>query len=114
MKAIITAFTLISCLAMALRSDEVVESHEPTGAELWSEYQELTIDDFENIVSKDEENVWAVAFMIDTCHMCHELAPVWGQLQIADTIGLRKIKFGYVNLDSDDAESIVDNYTGEI
>ena len=114
MKAIITAFTLISSLTMALSSDEVVESPEPTGVELWSGYQELTVDDFENVVSKDLENVWAVAFMIDTCAMCHELAPVWGQLQLADTIGLRKIKFGYVNLDSEDAEDIVDNYTGEI
>lgn len=114
MKAIIAAFTLISSLTMALSSDEVVESPKPTGVELWSEYQELTIDDFENIVSKDLENVWAVAFMIDTCTMCHELAPVWGQLQLADTIGLRKIKFGYVNLDSKDAEDIVDKYTGEI
>ena len=46
--------------------------------------------------------------------MCHDLADVWGQLQVADTIGLRKIKFGYVNLDSDDAEAIIDNYTGEV
>ena len=74
----------------------------------------MTLDDFKNDVIPDTENVWAVAFTIPTCHSCHELAPEWGKLQKAQTIGLRKIKFGYVNLDEDDSENILENYSGDI
>ena len=74
----------------------------------------MTLDDFENDVIPDTENARVVAFTIPACHSCHELAPEWGKLQKAETIGLRKIKFGYVNLDDDDSEGILDNYSGDI
>ena len=51
MKAFITAFTLIASLTIALSSDEVGEESHAPELDLWGKYQELTIDDFEKIVS---------------------------------------------------------------
>ena len=38
----------------------------------------MSLDEFENTLSTDEENVWVVAFITPTCTMCKSLAPVWG------------------------------------
>ena len=107
MKIFITAFALIASLSMALRVQE-------SEVDLWSGYNKMTIDSYKNTLLTDTENVWVVAFITPHCAMCKDLAPIWGQIAKADTIGLRKVKFGYVNLDDEKSTDIIDTYTGDL
>ena len=82
-------------------------------ANLWKDFNGLTIENFKETVLDDKDNVWIVAFISPHCHSCHVLADDWKQLRVKDTVINRKIKFGYVDVSIEANREILDKHCGD-
>ena len=65
---------------------------------LWEKYYRLETETFKKTVATDTENVWVVAFIDPTCGGCKRLSVQWEKLTTLETITVRKVKFGYMDI----------------
>lgn len=60
----------------------------------------------------DTENLWVVAFIDPLCGGCKRLAVEWEKLVTVETVTVRKVKFGYVDISVEANKEILQSYTG--
>ena len=64
----------------------------------WTNSLRLDFRNFEEIVMKDDDFFWVIAFINPRCRGCTAFAPHFTHLQGMDGITSRPIKFGYVDI----------------
>jgi len=64
----------------------------------WEKFNRLDVATFKSTVLKETESVWVVAFIDPSCRLCQNLSVEWGKLIQLESIGLRKVKFGYIDV----------------
>ena len=79
---------------------------------LWENYYRLEVETFKKTVVTDTENVWVVAYIDPACGGCKKLATQWERLTTAETITVRKVKFGYLDITVEENREILETYTG--
>ena len=62
----------------------------------------------------DTENVWVISFIIKNSRGCKNLASEMDQLVLKEEIKNRRVKFGFVDIEDEDAEVILKDYVGNI
>jgi len=62
-------------------------------------------------VLTDTTNVWVVAYIDPSCGSCKRLALHWERLTTLQTITVRKVKFGYIDVTDDVNVEIIGAYT---
>ena len=62
----------------------------------------------------DTENVWVISFIIKNSRGCKNLAEEMDQLILKDEIKNRNVKFGFVDIEDEDAKVILKDYVGSI
>ena len=78
---------------------------------VWEKYYRLEVEDFKQTVVTDTENVWVVAYIDPACGGCKRLAVEWERLTTVETIRVRKVKFGYVDVTVEANKEILQTYT---
>jgi len=78
---------------------------------LWENYYRLEVETFQKTVVTDTENVWVVAYIDPACGGCKRLATQWERLTTLETITVRKVKFGYVDITVEANREILETYT---
>ena len=59
----------------------------------------------------DENDLWVVAYIHHTCSAFGRLSNEWDSLTKLDSMKGRKVKFGYVVIDSPASQDIIANHT---
>lgn len=65
---------------------------------MWSKYYRIEVENFEKTVVTDTENVWVIAYIDPACGYCKKFATQWEKLTTVETIQVRRVKFGYVDV----------------
>jgi len=79
---------------------------------LWEKYYRLETETFKKTVVTDTENVWVIAFIDPACGGCKRLAVEWEKLTTVETVSVRRVKFGYLDITEEVNYEIVQSYTG--
>lgn len=79
---------------------------------LWENYYRLEVETFKKTVVTDTENVWVVAYIDPACGGCKRLATQWEKLTTQETITVRKVKFGYLDITVEANREVLQTYTG--
>ena len=72
----------------------------------------MDVETFKKTVVTDTENVWVVAFIDPLCGGCKRLAVEWEKLVTVETVTVRKVRFGYVDISVEANKEILQSYTG--
>ena len=78
----------------------------------WEKYYRLETETFKKTVVTDTENVWVIAFMDPACGGCKRLAVEWEKLTTVETISVRRVRFGYLDITEEVNYEIIQKYTG--
>ena len=81
----------------------------PTSGAAWSDYTELSLDMYKNDLLHDSKNLWAVVFVTQGCPSCKTLLKDFDS--VTSNLAGRKIKFAYVDIDTDEGKVLQDEYT---
>jgi len=68
-------------------------------------------DTFEQVVIRDVENIWIVAYIDPACGACKKFSIEWEKLRTVETIKYKKVKLGYVDVTLEASRKIVGKYT---
>ena len=79
---------------------------------LWENYYRLEVETFKKTVVTDTENVWVIAYIDPACGGCKKLAQQWEKVTTLETITVRKVKFGYLDVTVEANKEILQTYTG--
>lgn len=81
----------------------IVQPHDdPTG---WDLYEQLSTENFDEVVKQDSENLWVVAIISPDCESCKELLNDYTTITSAENLAGRKLKFGVVDASTDDGKA---------
>ena len=78
---------------------------------LWENYYRIEVETFKKTVATDKENVWVIAYIDPSCGGCKRLSVQWEKLTTLETISVRKVKFGYVDISVEANKEIITQYT---
>ena len=78
---------------------------------LWNRSYKVEDEAFEQVVIKDVENIWIVAYIDPACGACKKFSIEWEKLRTVETIKYKKVKLGYVDVTVEGSRKIVGKYT---
>ena len=78
---------------------------------LWNRSYKVKEETFEQVVIKDVENIWIVAYIDPECGACKKFSIEWEKLRTVETIKYKKVKLGYVDVTLEASRKIVGKYT---
>ena len=78
---------------------------------LWNRSYKVKEDTFEQVVIRDVENIWIVAYIDPACGACKKFSIEWEKLRTVETIKYKKVKLGYVDVTLEASRKIVGKYT---
>ena len=58
----------------------------------------LDASNFYDVVMRDDDHLWVIAFMDPKCEHCARFVPQWAKLKEYRSLQKRNVKFGYVDI----------------